>query len=1129
MRQRYVKKLLGAVIFLNLLLGMTGPFCLSGDEPCANISSTGLWEGYASSYEDVAISGNYAYCVGDNGLDVVDISDPHLPQLVTSYPGSTGDKANANYYRVKIENNRAYIIDGRDLRIFDISNPAAPELWGTLRLSGYGIDLALDNGYAFISTGYYNGIDIIDISGATPPETVVTYRAPWYVFALHAENGNLYVSAGYQGFKLLDVSNPASPSLVTEISPSYQTADVFPVGNLLYMLDAVYGLKIYDLSTPASPVKVGQYDDPSGMIAMVVEGSNAYITHSAGGVKVLDVSTPSAPELKSQFNFPGFAMQMVHNNNRLYVADEFRGLQILDVSDAAAPTRLGSLDSLGFSYDLVQKGNYLYMAKYYGLFILDVTDKTAPARAGTLVTDTPVGAIALKDSHALLAVGDYNSVRLQVYDVTDPANLTRVGDVPMDTYFGSAFITVYGDAAYIGSSDKVHVFDISDISQPVNVQTLSTGGRVLRTDGNYGYLLSDRNLTVLDLSAPASPSVLTEVPLDGGDYYYGQGIGIQGNTVIINGYDEYSGVMLLYDISSPANPVLVERTNMYHTIDFLTLEGDRAYMGASSGEMLVRDISDPNSRQSLGYCALQNVQVADMTAAGGYFYSHSYYGNEVYIYRFEYEQAPPSVSLNRDSLYFAAPIDGSISPGGPFPPAQTVWVENSGGGTLRWRVSSDQHWLNYSPSLSQGNGPIEVSVKPVDMAAGTYTATLTVRNHYNQGDSRSVSVVMEIIPTSSSSEPFGEVSSPLDHAVVSGSVPFTGWALDDIGVERVTLYLESGQDLLPLGGGVFVEGARSDIENTYPQYPGSYKAGWGYMMLTNFLPGGGNGSYTIRVTAADTEGNEVILGRRTIHVDNVNAVKPFGAIDTPDQGGLASGNAYANYGWVLTPPPNTIPTDGSTIQVWVNNAPLGNPAYNLYRSDIAELFPQCNNSGGAIGYFSLDTTKYPNGTHIIHWTAEDNAGNAEGIGSRYFTISNSPNRLGAQGAMHSQKRNRRPQALTQSTGLAVDRTGPVGVLKGLNLEAEPQPVYPHENGETLVNIEELQRVEIRLTYPGVGAESLSRLPIGASLDHETGVFSWFPGPGFVGDYTFRFLLKEVSGAERSKTVRIRIHPKFGGK
>jgi hypothetical protein len=146
------------------------------------------------------------------------------------------------------------------------------------------------------------------------------------------------------------------------------------------------------------------------------------------------------------------------------------------------------------------------------------------------------------------------------------------------------------------------------------------------------------------------------------------------------------------------------------------------------------------------------------------------------------------------------------------------------------------------------------------------------------------------------------------------------------------------------------------------------------MLLTHFFPNGGNGKFTLRATAIDTGNHQVSLGTKVITCDNANAVKPFGALDTPGQGGIASGNRFINWGWVLTPQPHRIPADGSTVVVWLDGVNMGHPTYNIYRSDIASLFPSYANSNGAAGYFSLDTTMYKNGVHTIQWTAQDNAG-----------------------------------------------------------------------------------------------------------------------------------------------------------
>lgn len=235
-----------------------------------------------------------------------------------------------------------------------------------------------------------------------------------------------------------------------------------------------------------------------------------------------------------------------------------------------------------------------------------------------------------------------------------------------------------------------------------------------------------------------------------------------------------------------------------------------------------------------------------------------------------------------------------------------------------------------------------------------------------------------------SDPPFGEFSTPLNGSTVSGAISVTGWALDDVGVESVKIYRDTGS-LSYIGDAVFVEGSRPDVAAAYPSYPNNTSAGWGYELMTHLLP---DGSLTLVAKAKDTEGQEVTLGTKTVTVDNANAVKPFGSIDTPAQGGTASGSSYLINGWALTPQPNAIPADGSTITLYIDGNPIGNPAYNIYREDIATLFPGYANSNGSGFYMDINTTLYTNGVHTIYAVVTDNAGNTDGIGSRYFSIQN---------------------------------------------------------------------------------------------------------------------------------------------
>jgi hypothetical protein len=302
------------------------------------------------------------------------------------------------------------------------------------------------------------------------------------------------------------------------------------------------------------------------------------------------------------------------------------------------------------------------------------------------------------------------------------------------------------------------------------------------------------------------------------------------------------------------------------------------------------------------------------------------------------------------------------------------------------------------------------------------------------------------------------------------------------------------------------------------------------MLLTNFLPYGGNGTFTLYAKAIDKEGHGVTLGSKTIICDNANAVKPFGAIDTPEQGGNASGASYINYGWALTPQPNTIPFDGSTITVWVDGVPLGHPVYNLYRADIATLFPGYNNSSGAVGYFYLDTTTYINGVHTIAWSVKDNAGNSDGIGSRYFSIINT-------GASKAQAAAARafPNITNTVDNIPVQFMSPPMVRKGFNKDGAFHELLPDTNGISRYTIKEVEQIDIQLDrnhsfihiqgYLEV-YDGLRSLPIGSTLDHKTGRFSWTPGPGFVGKYMLVFVMKDPGGQYYKNRVEITIEPKF---
>ena len=398
--------------------------------------------------------------------------------------------------------------------------------------------------------------------------------------------------------------------------------------------------------------------------------------------------------------------------------------------------------------------------------------------------------------------------------------------------------------------------------------------------------------------------------------------------------------------------------------------------------------------------------------------------------------------------------------------------------------------------------------------------------------------------------PFGTVDTPADGSSGNGSIAVTGWALDDRGVVRVSIYRDPVSGETPgqpvfIGDATFVTGARPDVEAAFPGLPAANRAGWGYLLLTNMLPNQGNGPFRLLAFAVDADGGTTLLGAKTFVGNNATAISPFGAIDTPAQGATVSGRNYTNFGWALTPQPKQIPVNGSTIQVYVDGAPIGPlTQYNLFRSDVSNLFPNLTNSGGPVGYRTIDTTALSEGVHTIAWVATDNAGQATGIGSRYFTVNNSAwqpslkksdDEVPPAEVLGVPPRIAGPDLGRRSANLSLLPIAEAAVALHRDEDAgEAKDVGATDTGLRTITVKELDRIELSLataeacasSYAGytVARGEVRDLPIGASLD-ATGRFYWQTAPGFIGSYRLVFVRTGCDGRRERIPVTITIQPK----
>ncbi len=1013
---------------------------------------------------DVFVNSQYAYLVDSTlGLLVVDLTDPSSPQLAAFL------KIPANIYEVRVSGDYAYLAAGRKgMQVVDISNPSNPVPVANY----YGpenhdtTDVFISGTKAYVSYG--DQMDIVDISSPLAPVRTARYNS-CFAEKVFVRGNHAYVVNGYRvDFTVLDVSDPYSPFQVGELDNPDEPRSIALKNNYAYVSDRQHRLWVIDVTDAVKPFIAGKYASPDYEYNVAVKGNYAYLTsiysndslHAYGGLKIMNISNPVFPALVGQCDTSGTPTGIFLSGNYAYIPDgEINGLAVIDISNPSAPVNVGNYVQTG-TYDAARgvfvKGNYAYLAyEDNGLYILDISTPSNPKLTGKYqkAGDT-VMAVTVRDNYAYLS-NYYNG--LVILDVTNPAQPKPAGRFEISSGCNSEAILV-GDYAYLLSDDGgIYAIDISNPSSPSlacnygDFNTLGWGQHLIAS-GNKLYAATNSGFYILEVQPVTSTVKLT----------------VQSTPD--------TGVAITIappDINQKGNGT-TSFTRNYNTGTVVTLTAPAEYLGKNFSKWMVDGVDRTTSRN------LEVTMNRNHTAIAHYV-----------------TPEPPVITLNRSRFDFGVKLPAVQE---MQTRAQSLVIVNSGGGVLHWSAVPSQSWLQVEPGSGSGNAVVQVSVNATDLSQGTYTGTITVSDPAAANSPQTVKVTLKVFQDTT--PPFGSFDTPLEGATVTGSIPVTGWVLDDIGIDNIKIYRDGNDSLVYIGDALFVEGARPDIETAFPDYPNSSKAGWGYMLLTNFLPDGGNGTYTLFAKATDLEGNEVTLGSRTITVDNAHAVKPFGAIDTPTQSGTASGKKFVNNGWALTPQPNTIPVDGSTINVYVDGVVKGHPVYNVFRSDIATLFPGYANTNGAGGYYYFNTTKLKNGLHTIAWTVTDTGGNSDGIGSRYFSVLN--------------------------TGA------------GVNFRRGAPPCAPvfdsYSSSSTydeikMVEIQELERVEINLSNEGVVegylivGDQLRELPIGSTLDKDRGVFYWQPGPGFVGEYRFVFIEKDNNGQLTRKNTLVNIEPK----
>jgi hypothetical protein len=259
--------------------------------PLVVAADTGL-----ETVRDIFVTGNYAYLAGAaDGLHIVDISNPQMPVLVSTFEMSGG------FCKVIVQGQYAYLTGGTPggLHVVDISDPFSPVAVGSFETAYYPSDLSITGGYAYIVDEFVH----------------------WYQGA----RGNFYI---------VDISNPASPTPVA-VRPTPVRLDCVTVaGNYAYMTGPFiyyYGgywcdfLYVFDISDPVNPISVGNMSIDGSLNSakdLAVAGGRLYLTKQySGGLWAINIDDPAYPILAGTIAAPGNGRGIAVSGECIYAAN----------------------------------------------------------------------------------------------------------------------------------------------------------------------------------------------------------------------------------------------------------------------------------------------------------------------------------------------------------------------------------------------------------------------------------------------------------------------------------------------------------------------------------------------------------------------------------------------------------------------------------------------------------------------------------------------------------------------------------------------------------------------------------------------------------------------------------------
>jgi hypothetical protein len=412
-----------------------------------------------SSIRQMSLNDHYLYAAkGWYGYSVFDITDPE--QLEEIY--SNEDRYT---YDIEVINHIACLVQSDTTSIADFSNPANPVTLGKLAMVNVSRCMFdMENERLFVG-GYE--LYLVDISQHDNPQIISVAGVPDLTSDLTIRNKTsvTVMSEGGDGARVFTIDSTGNLVLADHLPSIGYTMGITTYQDYVYLANNFNGIGLVNISDPQSPVYLRSIQTGNRVTHLEVRDQLLYC--SSDGLIIYDLSDPGNPVELSYTPLPNSTERFKIKGDRVYLAARTNGLVIIDISDPENPTILGQLDTPGSAMDLDVHDDRVYLADWRsGLRMIDISDVSQPTEIAFIDTTwvTPIRSVMVFDQFAWIGSTNFG---IRIVDISDPSNPFIVNN--LNTSRGLEF---QADERYVYVSAGFNGFYIFDRKDPANPEQL---------------------------------------------------------------------------------------------------------------------------------------------------------------------------------------------------------------------------------------------------------------------------------------------------------------------------------------------------------------------------------------------------------------------------------------------------------------------------------------------------------------------------------------------------------------------------------------------------------------------------------------------------------------------------------